>query len=194
LHSKPDLTAFFIRSGSRDGGRRGGGGGRGGGQRDRAPEMKDLKSVLTNVILAEINEHFQFFMYSVRVQDAKNEEIESRHRRKVLFDLGFWNGLLCDMPEKEKEDLRRVVFFQGGFFYSARKIDALEENKLPMSLSVGEKAEGDSITVCQMFHYITPIELQSSRAVTRTGEISFDKRCADCTKSFGDVGALLQHW
>lgn len=74
--------------------------------------MSNINKVLSNVIPGNISDHFQFFMYSLRVQDSKGNEVESRFRRKFLFDQGFWNGLLADMEEKEKEDLRRNVFFQ----------------------------------------------------------------------------------
>lgn len=63
-----------------------------------------------------------------------------------------------------------------------------------MSLPLSEKAEGDSMEICQVFHYKAPTELQSGGSVTHEGDISFDARCADCTKAFADVGAVLQHW
>ena len=153
---------------------------------------------------ADVCENFQFFLYSVAVADDKGDQVESRHRRKFLFDLGLWNGLLKDMPTKEKEDLRRVVFFQGSFFYSARKIPGLEADNLSMSLPLTQDAEGDTIKVIQVFHYVTPVELKmkestsststSTSTKTKDGEVSFDKRCNDCAKCFMDVGALLQHW
>ena len=59
---------------------------------------------------------------------------------------------------KEKEDLKRVIFFNGSFFFSGRRIDAL--NNLPMKLPTTEKAEGDEMTVMQMIHYLAPNELQ----------------------------------
>jgi len=186
------------------GGGRGGGGGRGrsGGRnvRGRGPDMSNLKSCLSNVMEADICENFQFFLYSVAVENDHGEQIESRHRRKFLFDLGLWNGLLKDMHAKEKEDLRRVVFFQGSFFYSARKIPGLEPEKLTLSLPVSEDAEGDTIKVVQVFHYVTPVELKTKKNIIpiadikqKADKVSFDKRCNDCTKGFVDVGALLQH-
>ena len=77
--------------------------------------MSGMQSCLSNVMQVDVSENFQFFLYSVAVENDQGEQIESRHRRKFLFDLGLWNGLLKDMPEKEKDDLRRVVFFQGSF-------------------------------------------------------------------------------
>jgi hypothetical protein len=159
--------------------------------------MSGMRSCLSNVMQADISENFQFFLYSVAVESDHGEQIESRHRRKFLFDLGLWNGLLKDMPDKEKEDLRRVVFFQGSFFYSARKIPGLEPDKLSMELPVSEEAEGDTIKVVQVFHYVTPVELKTASSTNtklKDGEVGFDKRCNDCTKCFTDVGALLQHW
>lgn len=171
-------------------------------------------------MVADVSENFQFFLYSVAVENDQGEKIESRHRRKFLFDLGLWNGELKDVPDKEKDDLRRVVFFQGSFFYSARKIPGLEPNKLPLELPMSPEAEGDSMRVVQVFHYVTPVELLLKPEETKTenatktetatspqqpaaaaavpkskdGEVRFDMRCNDCIKCFADIGALLQHW
>ena len=160
--------------------------------------MSRMTSCISNVMQADVCDNFQFFLYSVAVENDHGEQIESRHRRKFLFDLGLWNGILRDMPDKEKDDLRRVVFFQGSFFYSARKIPGLEPQKLPMTLPVTEDAEGDTIKVVQVFHYVTPKELKTEKNPDgknlKNDEISFDKRCNDCAKGFVDSGALLQHW
>ena len=157
--------------------------------------MSRMTSVLSNVMQVDVSENFQFFLYSVAVEDSNGVQVESRHRRKFLFDLGLWNGMLKEMPNKQKDDLRRVVFFQGSFFYSARKIPGLEAEKLPMNLPLSEEAEGDTIKVMQVIHYTTPKELKIKESTsTKDGEVSFDKRCNDCAKCFPDVGALLQHW
>ena len=183
-----------------DGGRRGGGGGgaRGGaGRGSKPPDMSTMKSSLSNVILADVSEHFQFYLYSINVQDSNGEQIDSRHRRKFLFDEGFWDVMNAELSPKEKEDLRRVLFFQGSFFFSARKLQGLEPEKLPFQLPVpSEKAEGDSITVVQVIHYVTPLEFAEKGVdmSSKEGQVSFDKRCADCLKCFKDVGGLLQHW
>ena len=177
---------------SYSGGRgRGGGGGRGRG----GPDMSGMTSCLSNVMQADVAENFQFFLYSVAAEDFNGDQVESRHRRKFLFDLGLWNGVLKEMPDKQKEDLRRVVFFQGSFFYSARRIPELEPDNLPMNLPLTDEAEGDTIKIMQVVHYTTPIELKTKESTsTKVGEVSFDKRCNDCAKCFTDVGALLQHW
>jgi hypothetical protein len=121
--------------------------------------------------------------------------IDSRHRRKFLFDNGFWDGLLKEMPEKEKADWKRAVFFSGSFFFSSRAIPGVESHKLPLLLPTGPEAEGDSITVQQVVHYLAPNELLNSPKVpVSDAEVSFDKRCSGCTRAFQDVGSLLQHW
>ena len=160
-----------------------------------------MNSVLSNVIMADVSEHFQFFMYSVQCQDEQGNPIDSRHRRKFLFDLGFWNGLLADMDPKEVEDLRRVVFFQGSLFYCARRVPGLEAEKLAGNNSVllptpVEQTGGETIRVMQVVHYLKPLELQFDESTTAVGkgEVSFDKRCADCTAAFKDTASLLQHW
>ena len=163
--------------------------------------MSRMKSCLSNVMEADVSDNFQFFMYSVAAVNDHDEQIESRHRRKFLFDLGLWNGLFKDLPDKEKEDLKRVVFFQGSFFYSARKMPGLEPDKLPLNLPLSEEAEGDCIKVVQVIHYEAPVELTPAKGSTAAGDkkpgagdIAFDKRCNDCTRAFADTGALLQHW
>lgn len=162
--------------------------------------MSRMKSCISNVMEADVSDNFQFFMYSVAVVNDHDEQIDSRHRRMFLFDLGLWNGLLKDLPDKEKEDLKRVVFFQGSFFYSARKIPGLEPDKLPLNLPLSEEAEGDCIKVVQVMHYEAPVELTPAKASAAAGDkkpgagdIAFDKRCNDCTRAFADTGALLQH-
>mmetsp|Transcript_42001 Transcript_42001/g.46923 ORF Transcript_42001/g.46923 Transcript_42001/m.46923 type:complete len:590 (-) Transcript_42001:1218-2987(-) len=180
--------------GGRGGGGGARGGGRGGGGRGRGPDMSRMTSVLSNVMQVDVSENFQFFLYSVAVEDSNGVQVESRHRRKFLFDLGLWNGMLKEMPKKQKDDLRRIVFFQGSFFYSARKIPGLEAGKLPMNLPLSEEAEGDTIKVMQVIHYTTPQELKVKESTpTKDGEVSFDTRCDDCAKCLPDVGALLQH-
>ena len=158
--------------------------------------MSGLKKCLSNVILADITEGFQFYLYSVNCEDANGDSMDSRHRRRFLFDLGFWNGMLKDMPEKEKNDLRRIVFFNGSFFFSGRPLAGLEPDKLPLTLPVDEKAEGDSIKIMQMVHYLAPKELQKGKPINdiNADEVAFDKRCANCAKAFADIGSLLQHW
>ncbi|KAG7361420.1 Piwi domain containing protein [Nitzschia inconspicua] len=181
--------------GGRD--QRGGGRGRGGKTRQFSPDMSGISSVLSNIVMADVSPNFQFFLYPVQAVDSEGNQIESRQRRRFLFDNGLWDGLLKDMSAEEKEDLKRVIFFQGSFFFSARKIPGLEPEKLPVDLPLPvEKAEGDQIKVMQLMHYVTPIELQfkdSARPPEREGEVSFDKRCADCTQAFKDIGSLLQH-
>jgi hypothetical protein len=111
-----------------------------------------------------------------------------------LFNLGLWDGLLKEMPEKEKDDLRKVVFFSGRFFFSARVIPGAEPDKLPMYLPLDDKADGDSMRVVKLEHYTAPQELTTSIDQVGSDQIKVDKRCADCTRAFVDIGSLLQHW
>eukprot|EP00934_Nitzschia_sp_Nitz4_P001230 Nitzschia sp. Nitz4//scaffold129_size63868//31071//34237//NITZ4_006199-RA/size63868-augustus-gene-0.56-mRNA-1//-1//CDS//3329534905//1230//frame0 len=174
----------------------GGGGGRGGGRGGRGgrggPDLSQMQSALSNIILATVTQGFQFYLYSVQATDVNGDPIESLFRRRFLFNLGFWDGLLKDMPDKEKKDLRRVVFFLGSFFFSARPIEALEN--LPVALPVGGQADGDSIHIVKMEHYLPPKELKVPvSAPSQRDQIAFDQRCAGCAKAFVDVGSLLQH-
>jgi len=96
------------------------------------------------------------------------------------------------MPEKHKEDLKRVVFFANSYFFSGREIPGLDPGKLPMQLPV--VADGDSIRIVKFEHYSAPLEFTTPMEQIKAGQVGFDNRCADCTKSFVDVGSLLQHW
>jgi hypothetical protein len=137
-------------------------------------------------------------MYTVQTLDKNGGNIENRHRPHFLFEQGFWNGLCKNMPAKEKEDLRRVVFFQGTLVYSARRIPELDPEHLPMELLVDpQKAEGDSIKICGAFHFVTPTELAINEPAindAKKGDVTFDMRCSDCTRCFTDPGSLMQHW
>jgi hypothetical protein len=96
------------------------------------------------------------------------------------------------MPEREKADLRRCVFFSGSYFFSSRAIPGIEPGSLPMELPVD--GEGDTIRIVKFEHYTAPTELTIPVDKINADEVGFDKRCADCTKAFADVGSLLQHW
>jgi hypothetical protein len=87
------------RQGRGGGGRGGRDGGRGGG-RGRGPDLSGMKSCISNIILANVSPSFQFYLYSVNCVDANGDSIDSRYRRKFLFDTGLWDGFLKTMPEK----------------------------------------------------------------------------------------------
>lgn len=169
--------------------------GRGGRGRESLPDMTGLAAILTNIVPANVTEAFQFFFYSVDCRDAALVPIESRHRRRFLFNLGLWDGLLKDLPEKEKDDLRKVVFFSGAYFFSARQIPGVDPSKLPLELPLDDKAEGELIRLVKFEHYTAPKELTTAIDLSETeDEVKVDQRCADCTRSFLDIGSLLQHW
>ena len=168
------------------------GGGRGGGS--RGPDLSGINSVISNIIMAQVSPAFAFCQYSVDFQDSNGRPIDSRHRKKFLFDNAFWNGLLKDMPDKEKQDLQRVVFFCGTFFFSARPIPGLEPQTLPLLLPTSQEAEGDTATIKHSFHYLAPTELQTAGPAVASHEVALENRCKDCTRAFGDYGSLLQHW
>jgi len=141
-----------------------------------------------------VTEGFQFLLYSLDYKDARGNPIDSMHRRRFLFNLGFWDALLRDMPSKEKEDLRRVVFFTGSFFFSARPIPGLDPASLPLPLAMDRQAEGDTIRLVKVEQYTAPVELTIPVESVGSNDIKADKRCGDCTKSFTDVASMIQHW
>eukprot|EP00980_Cylindrotheca_fusiformis_P010696 scaffold2400_cov187-Cylindrotheca_fusiformis.AAC.1 len=178
---------------SRDNSRGGGRGGRGG--RGRGPDFSGLASCTTNIVPAEVTEGFQFFLYTVNIKESSGEQMESRHRRKMLFHTGFWDNLLKGLHIDEKNDLRRVVYFSGSYFCSGRPIPGLERSKLPVQLPLGKEEElGETVEIVQVFHYLAPNELRGIPSAVSQNEVAFDSRCADCTRCFADQGSVLQHW
>lgn len=193
----------------RDGGRGGrGGGGRGGRGGRRGPQFDPahVQSVLTNIILAAPTPNFSFYLYTVHCLDKNHHPIDSRLRRRQLFEAGLWDGLLRNtLSHREKEDLQRVVFFAGAYFFSGRAIPQLDAANLPITLCDGTTTNGDVMRVLQVLHYTTPTELRneepslSSLSSSNTippslATAACDLRCSQCTKSFSDAGALVQHW
>eukprot|EP00980_Cylindrotheca_fusiformis_P009467 scaffold2068_cov96-Cylindrotheca_fusiformis.AAC.23 len=159
------------------------------------PDCSGLTSCTTNIVPAEVTEGFQFFLYTVNIQESNGEQMESRHRRKMLFHTGFWDNLLKGLHIREKNDLRRVVFFSGSYFCSGRPIPGLERSKLPVQLPLGKEGElGETVEIVQVFHYLAPDELRGIPSAISQNEVAFDSRCADCTRCFADQGSLLQHW
>jgi hypothetical protein len=100
LFSQKNSLFNLGRDGGRDGGR---GGGRGGG--DRGPDLSNVNSLLSNIVLADISPNFSFYMYSIEVKNRAGVAIDSVTRRGALFNEAVWKNLLKDMPKKEKEDL-----------------------------------------------------------------------------------------
>lgn len=165
--------------------------GRGGRGSDR-PDLSGLSSCLSNIILANVSPNFSFYLYSTDAKDRNDAAIDSLSRRGALFNAAIWNNLLKDMPKKQKEDLERVVFFSGSFFYSARPIAGLEAEKLPRELLSGNTTDGDTFTVNQVFHFTAPKVLQAAvPEVKGESDVLLDHRCSECTKAFDGKYKLL---
>ncbi|KAL3930479.1 MAG: hypothetical protein SGBAC_011749, partial [Bacillariaceae sp.] len=187
--------------GHRGGGHRGGGrggryGGGGGGGRDPGPDLSGMQACTTNILKAELTEGFHFYQYSINAQNSSGEVIESSYRRRFLFNVGFWDGLLRDLPRNEKNDLRKVVFFNGSTFYSGRSIRGLEAASLddsPYEMNFGDRGEGDTMQVIGVKKLLAPIELQTPRTDHGPNEVRFDNRTANARRSFQDQQALLQY-
>ena len=140
-------------------------------------------------------DHFGFYQYAIDAKDNEEKKIDSRGRRMELFQHGVWNSLLIDMPTKEKDDLKRVVFFAGSLCFSARPIPGLEASKLPIDLAPDQNREGDTMTVVDVTKFKVPKELTTNRSIASVQEsdLSFDLRCSNCVQAFRDTQYLLQH-
>jgi hypothetical protein len=134
----------------------------------------------------------------VDCQDSHGNLIDGRFRRQQLFHVGLYDNFLADLPTKEKEDLKRIVFFQNSFFLSGREIPGLtgEIPKEGIVLSDGSNTNGDRCTIKMMKKFTSPKEFSTpwNPAVGPSIQASFDGRCANCTRAFAENGHLFQHW
>jgi hypothetical protein len=186
--------------GGRGGRGRDGRGGRGGreGGRGGAPDVsRNIDRVLTNILAAKLSENFSFYLYTINTTDKTGTLIDSRSRRMELFGVGFWDILLADMPKGLKSELKRMVFFAGSFFFSAREIPGLEPSKLPLVLCDGSKTNGDTMSCVDVKKFTAPICLLPSTPATVTrglNQVTMDGlRCSNCTRTFINDGDMLQH-
>ena len=109
--------------------------------------------------------------------------------------------MLKEEPQTKKNDLRRIVFFAGSFFFSARPIPGLEKNKLPVHLVREDETEGDIMACVAVTHFDAPSSLLSNQGHQQQqtveqhlGQLSFDQYCCgSCSKSFPDADSMLQH-
>ena len=191
------------------GGGRGGDRGRGGssGRGGRGPNGPSPTEALSNLIVANVTHHFKFFQYGLNALTMSGKLIDSRRRRSELFFLGL-KGLLVHkgMKSKDIEDLKRVVFFEGSFCFSARPIPGLKLDELPKVL-VGSKERdldgndipisdnGDSLTVVNCSSYCAPVSIGGTMKTPskQSQEVTLDKRCSDCTQAFTDLEAIIAH-
>lgn len=120
--------------------------------------------------------------------------MDSRYRRSYLFNEAIFNHLLRDRPQREKADLKKLTFFQGSYFFSARPIEGLEKDNLPKLLLDGSTTGGETFQVNRMFHFIKPKCFTGLTPATLDNELAFDCKCLECPrKAFGSVESLLQH-
>ncbi len=191
------------------GGGRGGGGARGGGRGGgggggRGPT--NPTQAVSNIIPATVTPNFRFYMYSLDGQDKNGTPISSKGRRVELLRIGLFDqkqGLLArnKVDAKLIKDFERIVFCEGSFFFSARRIPFLVE--FPTTLIGAKEAgapdmpitdNGDSLTVNSVNIYCAPkgIAVGQEKDVGKLS-LSMDRRCSNCTTSFVDRQALINH-
>jgi hypothetical protein len=107
---------------------------------------------------------------------------------------GIFDKLLKEMPNAEKEDLKRGVFFAGSFCFSGRQIPGLEKDKLPLVIMNGSTSGGDTMRCVDVKHFGPPAELKVAPPLHSKQEIAIDTcRCSGCSRSFVSMHHLLQH-
>lgn len=146
--------------------------------------------------MATVTPNFRFYQYGVEAVDKTGTLIDSFGRRAQLFEEGMWKTRFKDMPPKDLESLKRVVFFKGSFFYSSRPIEGLQQSQLPVTLVDGQTTEGDVLRVVNVQCFTTPKEMSTGRdPATKSNdrEVTLDRRCANCTRAFSNFDALIAH-
>jgi hypothetical protein len=153
--------------------------------------------VKTNILPAKLADSLCFYLYSVDSKNSRDEQIESRSRRAEMFHKGLFDSLLANMPVKEKEDLKRMIHFNGSFFFSARRVPGLERSQLPKTICDGTQTDGDSMVCVRVEKFTAPSVLKASSAETLATDlrnIKFDAlRCNNCARTFANDSELLQH-
>lgn len=191
------------RGAARGGGRGSGGGGGYGGGRGGPKGPANPTEAVSNLVPTTVTPNFRFYVYTLDAQDKNGNQIDSARRRAELLRIGLFEdgGLLASnkVDKKQIQDLERISFCQGSFFFAARRIPFLDD--LPMTV-VGEKAEGkksvtdngDSITVVALEVFKAPegIATDKGKDVGKYS-LAMDRRCADCTSSFVDRQSLINH-
>lgn len=96
------------------------------------------------------------------------------------------------MNAPDKDDWKRIVSFQGSYFFSGRRVPGLEPESLPKELA--RNSDGDVIQCISVSHWKAPTLLQAAVSPTPAGDVALDStRCGNCTATFASHQALLQH-
>ncbi len=193
------------------GGRDFGGGGRGRGRgRGRGPQGPPPKEALSNLIPATVTANFRFYQYGLDGSSSGGKVIDSRRRKGELLNIGLFDereGLLArnGMDAKDIENIRRVVFFEGSFMFTAKRIPFID--KFPFSLvgsrdgnqqgvdpNVPVMDNGDSMTITGVQAMCAPsIIAQEKTARDNEDALYVDRRCDGCPKAFENLESLMSH-
>ena len=127
-----------------------------------------------------------------------------------MLNIGLFDeesGLLARNGYDSKliADFKRIVFCEGSFFFSARRIPFLET--LPLDI-VGAKERdsegngislpvmdnGDAMRIQKLDVYSAPTRIATTQA-KNTEQVSMlvDRRCSMCTSAFADRQSLINH-
>jgi hypothetical protein len=162
---------------------------------------------LSNIIPAHVSTNFVFYQYGIDVSNHMGQPINSRRRRAELFNIGLFHpetGLLAKngMEESARNDLDRVVFFEGSGVYTAREIPFIDT--FPFTLVSAEQSlNGDVMTITGIKGFSPPkclVPISQDPTIKKEDGftssvpmVTIDIRCANCTKAFSDSAALFSH-
>ena len=154
--------------------------------------MSGITQVSTNIIRATVTPFFSFYQYMVECSDKNGKAIDQRFRRADLFRRGLYDNILQGATEVELNDWKRVIAFQGSYFFSGRRIPGLEPESIPMDLATNDN--GDVVRCVGVNHWKAPDILQATPSPTPAGDVALDStRCGSCTACFANNQTLLQH-
>ena len=122
------------------------------------------------------------------------KNIDSRSRRRFLFNTAIFKTLLKDKSNEDRKILSRLVYFQGSSFLSAVPIKELEESKVwPLQILDGSTTGGETFTVKHKFRFGMPKEFGEVFQETKGNVITMDCCCNGCGCRFADGNSLIQH-
>jgi hypothetical protein len=144
------------------------------------------------MIGAILTKNFGFYMYTTDARQADGQPMDSRYRRAQLFHQAIFDTLLEKKTDKEKKNIKKMVVFEGSFFFSTMAIEGLEAEKLPLLLFTS--VEQETFTVNRVHRFKRPSSMRPGLRQPIMGtNLQLDCRCASCAGRFVNTQALLQH-
>jgi len=147
------------------------------------------------MILVDIKKDFKFYLYSLEYRNTQGNNVESRHRRTLLFFHGLNELLLKHLSKTKQEAIKRTIFFSGSYFFSSRPITGLVHQQIPREIVDGTTTEGDCVTVKNVRCFTAPEVLIRTHEDSTAFPLEMldESRCSDCSSTYRTLAAMLDH-